>query len=110
MNWFNNDFSTIDFSRNNSYSLNDSAIEYVKATNKTDLTIKYGHYFKTVSDVGQPLCFMALINNGDTAFNDALHIFHTTTHFILVSLHFYIMGWFTKTQNKLKLMLKLCSN
>ena len=81
MNWFNNDFSTIDFSRNNSYSLNDSAIEYVKATNKTDLTIKYGHYFKTVSDVGQLLCFMALINNGDTAFNDALHIFHTNDSF-----------------------------
>ena len=81
MNWFNNDFSKIDFSRNNNYSLKDSAIEYVKATNKTDLTIKYGHYFKTVSDVGQLLCFMALINNGDTAFNDALHIFHTNDSF-----------------------------
>ena len=81
MNWFDNDFSTIDFCRNNSYSLKTSAIEYVNATNKTDLNIKYGHYFKTVSDVGQLLCFMALINNGDTNFNDALHIFHTNDSF-----------------------------
>tara|TARA_Y100000389_G_scaffold132648_1_gene130096 strand:+ start:3405 stop:6056 length:2652 start_codon:yes stop_codon:yes gene_type:complete len=81
MNWFDNDFSTIDFCRNNSYSLKTSAIEYVNATNKTDLNIKYGHYFKTVSDVGQLLCFMALINNRDTDFNDALHIFHTNDSF-----------------------------
>ena len=81
MNWFDNDFSTMDFSRKNSYSLKTSAIEYVNATNKTDKCIKYGHYFKTVSDVGQLLCFMALINNKETSFNDALHIFHTNDSF-----------------------------
>ena len=81
MNWFDNDFSTMDFSRKNSYSLKTSAIEYVNATNKTDKCIKYGHYFKTVSDVGQLLCFMSLINNKETSFNDALHIFHTNDSF-----------------------------
>ena len=36
---------------------------------------------KLFSDVGQLLCFMALINNKDPSFNDALHIFHTNDSF-----------------------------
>ena len=102
MNWFNNPdiiSSSEKFSRevtvgkaDTEYSLKKSAQEYVtliqidKKTTSTILDINYGHYFKTVSDVGQLLCFKALIKYGiyknkDDRFNNALHIFHTNDSF-----------------------------